>query len=329
MPGVFNDEEATSLLRERFAPKIVDQIFQSNPLFKTLYEGRSTFDGGRTLSHPVMYEGDIEGEGGEFDVSDETFSTETADAFNVSSFRWKAYQFPIKIHEIEIAEFGNSDARAINLLAARSQRAAMALSSRLGKHLFKEAGVGPKQIHSLNDAFAQANVYGGIDRSQASNSWWQTKQQEMHATTATALTLRKVHDTIEDCSEGAIRPTFGITDLATYSKIWDLALTNQRYGDTRRTVFLGFPAIEVDGVPIIRMKQADNDGSDGANTKRKIRFLNTDFWEFSTHSAYDFFVRPFRLVGNDGVVWVARIFWMGNVYTTAPRYNGELINILA
>lgn len=331
MPGYFSEDEATSLLRTKYAPKIQDTIFKSNALFATLYQQRSFFRGGRTLTHPLMYEADVEGEGGEFDISDETFGTSTADAFNTSSFRWRAYQYPIKVHEIELAEFGDDDTRAINLLASRSQRAAMALSSRLGKHLFKAIGTGPKQILSLNDAFGRTNVYGTIDRSNADNAHFLCKQVNMDpagTSTATTLTLRKVHDTIEEASEGQIRPKFGITDLQVYSKLWSLALTNQRYAATGQTTYLGFPAIQVDGIPIVKNKNADNDGLDGASEeRRKIRFLNTDYWEFVTHQNYDWYVRPFRLVGNDGVVWVARIFWFGNVYTVNPRYNSELINI--
>src|SRR3990167_8850933 len=279
MPGSFDEDEATSLLRTKFAPKIQDTIFKSNALFATLYQQRSFFRGGRTITHPLMYEADVEGEGGEFDVSDETFETSTADAFNTTSFRWRAYQYPIKVHEIELAEFGDDDTRAINLLSARSQRAAMALSSRLGKHLFKAIGTGPKQILSLNDAFGRTNTYGNIDRSNADNAWFLCKQVDMSAGagTATTLTLRKIHDAIEEATEGQIRPKFGITDLPTYSKIWSLALTNQRYQNTGRTTYLGFPAIEVDGVPIVKNKNADNDGPDSnSEEKRKIRVLNTE-----------------------------------------------------
>ena len=329
--ATFNDDEATALLRERFAPKIQDVVFQSNPLFASLYGQREFFDGGRTLSQPIMHEDDVDGEGGEFDISDESFDTTTSDAFNTASFRWRAYQMPIKIHEIEIAEFGSNDARAINLLSARSQRAAKALSSRLGKHLFKAAGTGPKQILSLNDAFSQTNTYGQIDRSQADNSFWLCPQVTMDTAStgnAQSMTLRKVHDAIEEATDGTERPKFGVTDVPTYNMLWGLAISNQRYRDTGQTAYLGFPAIEVDGVPILKNKNADNDGTDdNSETKRKIRFLNTDYWKFVTHQDYDFYVRPFRLAGNDGVVWIARIYWFGNVYTVNPRYNSELIMI--
>jgi hypothetical protein len=331
--ATFNDDEATSVLRERFAPKIQDVVFKSNPLFASLYAGREFFDGGRTLTQPIMYEDDVDGEGGEFDVSDESFDTTTAEAFNATSFRWRAYQYPIKIHEIELAEFGSSDARAINLLGSRSQRAGKALSSRLGKHLFKAIGTGPKQILSINDAFGRTNTYGGVDRSVTANSFWLCGQVDMDSTSsdvATALTLRGVHDAIEEGTDGQERPKFGVCDVPTYNTLWGLAQANQRYRDTGQTAYLGFPAISVDGVPIIKNKLADNDGLDtNSATRRKVRLFNTEYWKFVTHQDYDFYVRPFRLAGNDGVVWIARVFWFGNVYTVNPRYSSELVNILS
>ena len=331
--ATFNETEATSMLREIFAPKIVDTVFQSNPLFAELYRRRSHFAGGRTLSHPLMHETDVEGVGGEFDVTDQSFGTETAETFNKSQFTWRAYQYPVKVHMIELAEFSDSDAAAINLIGSRSQQAALSLSYRLGNHLFKEAGTGPKQILSLNDAFGRSNTYGQIDRSAAGNSFWQAKQDNMDSTggsTATALTLRGIHDTIENATEGQIRPTFGITDVEVYNKIWGLALSNQRYGDTGQTQYLGFPAFKVDGIPIIKSKLADDDGDDSAgNPKRKIRFLNVDFWHFASHRDYDFVVWPFRLREGDSPVWISRMFWFGNTYTDNPRFNSELINILS
>lgn len=322
---------ANGLMRTIFLPKIIDTVTKSNPLFLMMRARSETFAGGETFSQPIMFGEKVEGEGGSFGEDDTAFHSEPGEDAAAPNWNWVAYSQPIIVRMIELAKFANTDAAAVNLLQIRSQSAAMKMADRFGGHLYAQVGHNPKDILSVPDAFDDTIIYGGIDRAGAGNDFW--KAQHVYAGTAgtaTAITLRKVHDAIEAATQGTIRPDIGITSHAMFNRLWDLQMAKVRYADTDRLEYGGFTGIRIDGVPIFWDSHADDGGLDGSShTLERIRFFNMDYLHWTTHQDHNFTLRDLEHLDANSPVMLGHIFWFGQFYCDNPRYQSELLDCLS
>jgi hypothetical protein len=171
-----------------------------------------------------------------------------------------------------------------------------------------------------------------INRSSTGNDFWKAKHvyaDGSAGTTATAITLRMVHNAIEEATEGSIRPDIGLCDKALYNRIWELQMANMRYSDTAVLDYGGFTGVKVDGVPIFPDSHADNAGVDGsANTLRTLRFLNLDYIHWIGHDDFNFVATDLDFMSKTSPVLMSHILWFGQMYCDNPRYQSELLGCL-
>ena len=220
----------------------------------------------------------------------------------------------------------------MRLLRIRAQSAGMKMADRFGDHLYAPVGHDITDILSTVDIFDDTITYGGIDRAAAGNDFWKAKHVDAStdAVTATAITLRDVHDTIEEATEGNIRPDIGLTDKAAYNRIWELQMANMRYGDTDVVEYGGFTGIKVDGVPIFPDSHADNGGTDaGSNIRHTVRFYNLDYLHWVGHDDFNFVTTDLDFMSKTSPVLLSQIFWFGQFYCDNPRYQSELLRVLS
>jgi len=322
---------ANNLLRTVYLPKMIDTITQANPLFLMLKQKSETFDGGETFSQPIMYGEYADGEGGWFGADDDTLASEGGDDAAAPFWSWVATNQPIRLHMIEDAKFANTQAAAANLVGIRSESASMKLADRFGDALYAPVGHSVKQILSLPDMFDDTITYGGIDRAAAGNDFWKAKHVYAGtAGTATAITIDKVTEAIEEATQGSIRPDFGITDHNMWRRIKSLQQAKTTWNaDSAELKVGGYTGVKVDGVPIFWDSHADNGGLDGSNkTLRRIRFLNLNYIHMLAHRDYQFSLRDFDWLAADSPVMLAQMFWFGQFYTDNPRYQSELLDCL-
>jgi len=320
---------ANGLIRQLFLPKIIDTVTRSNPLFLMMRDRGERFEGGEMISTPIMYGEYQEGEGGSFGDEDDNMPSEAGDDAAAVSFDWASYAQPVRVTLRDLAKFASSEAAAVRLLRIRSQSAGMKMADRFGDHLYAPVGHDATDILSIPDIFDDTITYGMIDRAGAGNGFWKAKHVDASTdgTTSTAISLRKVHDTIEEATEGNIRPSIGITDQALYNRIWDLQMDKMRYTDKAVLDYGGFTGVVVDGVPIFKDSHADNGGVDGSsNTRHILRFLNLDFIHWIGHDDFNFVVTDLDFVNKMSVVLLSHILWFGQFYCDNPRYQAELIN---
>ncbi len=329
--ATFDLGRANGLIRTVYLPKIIDTVTNSNPLFLMMKDRGELFEGGETITTPIMYGEYVDGEGGSFGDTEDDLPSEAGEDAAATSFGWASYSQPVRITLRDLAKFASTDAGGIRLLRVRNQSAGMKMADRFGDHLYAAVGHDENDILSMNDLFSRTNTYGLIDRSASGNTFWLTQQvnaDPASTSTATAITLRKIHDAIEAATQGNIRPDIGLTDETMYNRAWELQMANMRYGDTGLLKYGGFTGVVVDGVPIFKDSHFDNDGSDGANTRHKIRFINLDFQHWLAHGDYNFAIRDLQFLDAASQVLLAQIFWFGQCYNDNPRYNSELINCL-
>ena len=323
---------ANGLLRTLFIPKLIDTVTQSNPLFLMMRERGETFDGGQTITTPIMYGEYAENEGGSFGDDDDDLLSESGDDAAGVSVEWASYSQPIKMRMREMAKFASSEASAVRLLRVRSQSASMKMADRFGDHLHAEVGHNTDDILSIEDIFDDTISYAGIDRAATGNDYWKAKHVDASGgtATATAITLRSVHDAIEEATEGPIRPHIGLTKKALYNRIWELQMDKVRYTDKAVVNYGGFTGVVVDGVPIGPDSHAGDDGVDGsAKTRHKVRFLNLDYIHWMSHGDYNFALREFDWMSAISQTLIAHILWFGQFYCDNPRYQSELTECLS
>jgi len=323
---------ANGLIRTVFLPKIIDTITQSNPLFLMMRDKGELFEGGETITTPIMYGEYAEGEGGSFGDTDDVLQSEAGEDAAGVAFDWASYSQPIRITIRDLAKFASSEAAAVRLLRIRAQSAGMKMADRFGDHLYAPVGHDITDILSTVDIFDDTITYGGIDRAAAGNDFWKAKHVDAStdAVTATAITLRDVHDTIEEATEGNIRPDIGLTDKAAYNRIWELQMANMRYGDTDVVEYGGFTGIKVDGVPIFPDSHADNGGTDaGSNIRHTVRFYNLDYLHWVGHDDFNFVTTDLDFMSKTSPVLLSQIFWFGQFYCDNPRYQSELLRVLS
>ena len=322
---------ANGLLRTIFTPKIIDTVTQSNPLFLMMRDRGEQFEGGETITTPIMFGEYGEGEGGSFGDTDDELPSEAGDDAAGVAFQWASYAQPIRITLRELAKCASSEASAVRLLRIRSQSAAMKMSDRFGDHVYAPVGHATENIHSVPDIFDDTITYGGINRSSTGNDFWKAK----HVTagtpgTATAITLRMVHNAIEEATEGTIRPHIGLTTKSLYNRIWELQMANMRYADTAVVEYGGFTGVKVDGVPIFPDSHADTGGVDGsAKTLERVRFLNLDYMHWVSHGDFNFANTPLDYISKISPVLMSHILWFGQLYCDNPRYQSELLDCLS
>ena len=322
---------ANGLLRTVYLPKIIDTVTTSNPLFLMMRDRGEKFEGGETISTPIMYGEYAEGEGGSFGDTDDDLASEAGDDAAAVSFDWASYNQPIRINIRELAKYASSEAAAIRLLRIRSQSAGMKMAARFGDHLYASVGHDSDDILSVPDIFDDTITYGLINRSSTGNDFWKAKHVLAGtAGTATAITLRKVHDAIEEATEGNIRPDIGLTSKALYNRIWELQMANMRYSDTALLEYGGFTGVKVDGIPIFPDSHADDGGLDGSSkTLEKVRFFNLGYCHWMGHSDFNFVTTDLDFMSKTSPVLLSQILWFGQFYCDNPRYQSELYDCLS
>ena len=122
------------------------------------------------------------------------------------------------------------------------------------------------------------------------------------------------------CSKNNKHPDMIITTQAVYNSIWGKMTPQQRYAQSTAHVDLraiGFSGIEFNDAMII----VEDDLDTGL-----LFLLNTDYLEFVVHSDRNMDWQDF-MTHLDEDAKTGRFYWMGNLLSTAPRYEGQIQDI--
>lgn len=193
---------ATTL--QHYRKKLEDVIFGSNPLLYILKQAGIESQNGRTIVQPLMFAGTTTFSS----YSDtDTFPTPLREGVTASEYPWKGYAQPIFFTGPEMAQNSGPE-QAISLLKTRIQQAERTMSRELNIDLFLDGtGNGGKDFMGLAGVIANGNVYGGIDRADALNAWWDANVVAVGG----ALTLTNLRKNFNDNTEGNEAPTHILT----------------------------------------------------------------------------------------------------------------------
>jgi len=289
-----NYDYMTATTREKFIPKVQDNIYNSSALLKTLFiDGRvkEYLKGGRKIVEPLRYA--KMGASGTYSGWD-VFDVTPPDNLTASEYTWGNYYASIAISgDDEDQNMG--DAQVVNLLSERTQEAEDKLKDDLTTDIY--SGTGSKGIIGLDEAVG-TGTYGGI--AGGTYSWWQAGASSTAHTRAQLIDSTDTTHFINILFQAADRSCLHKNEvpnlIVTTPLIWDIYESTlqaiARYPKTDRGRMIadaGFDVLEWRSRPILK---------DELCPAGYVYFLNTNFIKIYVHPQKNFKFTGFKVPTN-------------------------------
>lgn len=306
MPLTYDQLSAITL--RKIVPKMVDNIFDSNPLLQRLKKKCYTsIDGGTSISQPLNY---AQVSASDWYSGADTLNTTDNDIITAAEYNWKQIYANISINRLD--ELKNSgDSAKLNLVKQKSQIAEKTIMDQMGTGVYN-SGSNAKAIGGLRLILSTSNTVGGI--AQSSYSWWQAQVDS--STTTLSIAAMQSRDTL--CTIGNDMPTVVMTTRSLYNSYYALLQPQQRFTDSE-TAKGGFSALMFNGKPVI---------ADSHCPASHMMFLNEDYLNLYYHPDEDFRFEPFQKPINQNVR-VAKIYWAGAFGSSNNRMHGLMSALTA
>lgn len=301
-------DQLSAITLKKIVPKLVDNIFDSNPLLQRAKKKFYTsVDGGTSILQPLNY---AQSASGDWFSGSDVLNLADTDVMTSAEYAWKQIYEPISITRSD--ELKNAgDSGKLKLVKNKTMIAEKSIMDKMGTGLYN-AGSNTKAIGGLRLILSTSNSVGGI--SQSTYSWWQA-QVDSSTTTLTIAAMQSRHNL---CSIGSDQPTVIMTTRSLYNSYYALLQPQQRFTDSE-TAKGGFDALMFNGIPVI---------SDSHCPASHMMFLNEDYLNLYYHPQEDFRFEPFQQPVNQAVK-VAKIYWMGALGSSNNRMHGLMSALTA
>jgi len=302
-------DQLTAITQRYIAPKIYDNIFDSNPLLKRMLASGQykSVSGGTSIDLPLNYAQTTAN--GWYSGAD-SLDTSENEQLTVARYDWKSLFAGITITEEDELKNGGS-AGVLKLLASKAQIAEKTIKDALGTGLYSD-GTTAKSIIGLRDIIAVDQTVGGI--AQSTNSWW----QGIVDSTSTTLTIAAMNTVFENASIDSEKPTVAVGTRTNYTRYYNLLQPQQRFTDSE-TAKGGFVNLMFNSVPFI---------SDSHVPSQHLFFLNEKHLWLCYHPERNFSTESFQKPLN-AQVKVSRILWMGAFGSSNNRLHGKMSGLTA
>lgn len=299
--------EATASTERWFAPKVVDQIFNSNPIAMMLKRDAKTLSGGESLELPSIY---AKGDGEWFREWD-TYSAAHIEQIGAGRLDWKLYTVPVVLSHLQLLKNGESRERRFDLAKQKNLIAAKTAADDLGIALFSTTNAATDmEIDSLDRAVsAGTTIYAGITRETSGDKL--TWAANVDGTTTT-LTLAAMQTLWGDCQEGDEHTTLIAATQVNFNRYWNLLTPIQRLGSELMGK-AGFQSLLFNGVPVV---------VDSHIAANYMYFFNMNHIQLVAHKLA-FYTFEKAVMPTNQWVHIGRYYFVGNVPCYAPRYQGK------
>jgi hypothetical protein len=222
----------------RKTPKLIDMVFQNDPLLAYLkLNVREDFDGGRFIGENFYYNGLIGGsylQGKEFDITEPQIEQQLQ--FNV-----KFFQVNVTLSKEDIQVINKGPNAAFKLIESRMTNAYMSIGAHMAIGLYLN-GINanytpnwnglPEALNDNSTASYDGNTYstyGTITRGGAVGS----VLNSVPVNVAGTIEYNTLEETFSSASYGAIEPNIGVTTVLAYSYIKEKFQTQQRFNEVQ------------------------------------------------------------------------------------------------
>ena len=288
--GNSNFDEILSTTLKNYVPKLTDNIFSARPLFYALTNGQTIrrVSGGAKIVVPVIY--GTNSTAGSYSGTD-TISVTAQTGISAAEYDWKQYAATVTINGIEEAK-NNGEAQIIDLLEGKIFQTQETIIENMNTMLFGNGtGNSSKDWLGLSALVGSTGSPGGIDATDADNSWWRSAVTNQGSA---AITIASMATLYNNCSVGNDQPTIIITGQNQY-EAYEALLTDQiRYTDTDMADS-GFQNLLFKGAPITFDGTLAGEG--------KLYMLNTKYLQLVAHSDVWFKPTPFVRPTNQDAVF--------------------------
>lgn len=313
----------TALSRRHIMPMIVDNVYNSNPLFFRLYKAnKRIIQGGTQIEVPLMYRRFTAG--GPYQGYD-TLTVAPEDTVKNGAWDWKQQYVTVAVDGLTLIKTDSPDSVA-NYLKFYFAQAEMEMAENLAEGLWSD-GTNPKQIDGLEAAVDDGGVattYAGLTRS---TNTFLNSQDDSTTATLTATALQSLFGNV---AEGGRHPTVIGSRQEQYNRFWALNALNQDFpsqpaGSDVQLASAGFTNQLFNGVPWI----VDSHVFDGPNANNSaIVMLNEDYLYMAVSPRADFYLTPFQEPVNQDAM-VAKMLWAGNLILPNTQRQGKMSNVSA
>jgi hypothetical protein len=301
-------DQVSGITEKVFVPKLVDNIFDSNPLLKRLKEkSYEKLSGGTSIMVPLQYA--ALSASGWYSGAD-TLSTADNENISAAEYQWRQIYANISITRKD--ELMNSgDAQKVSLVKSKMQAAEKTMMDTMGTALFND-GTTVNALVGLRAIVSASSTVGGI--AQSTNSWW-AGQVDSSTTTFSIAALQAQYNA---CSVDNDAPTVIIGTRANYNRYYGALQPQQRFQDSESAKG-GFSSLMFNGTPFL---------SDSHCPSNHIFLLNEKYLSLFAHKDEDFRMEPFVKPINQNVR-SGKIYWMGALGSSNNRLHGKLSAVAA
>lgn len=301
-------DQISAITEKKFIPKLVDNIFDSNPLLQRLKKkSYERVDGGTSIMQPLNY---AQASAVEWYSGADTLNTTDNDVITAAEYQWKQQHGAIILNRMD--ELKNSgDAAKLKFVKQKTQIVEQSMKDAMGTGLYS-SGSNTKSINGLRVLVSASNTVGGI--SQSTYSWWAAQTDS----SSTVVAMSALQTMFNRCSIGSDSPTVGMSTRAIYNLYYALLQPQQRFTDSE-TAKGGFSSLMFNGIPLI---------VDSHCPSASLYFLNEKYLHLYYHPQEDFRFEPFQKPINQNVQ-VGHIYWAGNFGSSNNRMQGVLSALAA
>ena len=311
--GNSNFDEILSTTLKNYVPKLTDNIFSARPLFYALTNGQTIrrISGGAKIVVPVIY--GTNSTAGSYSGTD-TIDTTAQTGISAAEYDWKQYAATVTISGVEEAK-NNGEAQIIDLLEGKIFQTQETIIENMNTMLFGNGtGNSNKDWLGLNALVGSTGSPGGIDATDADNSWWRSAVTNQGSA---AITLASMATLYNNCSVGNDQPTIGITGQNQYEAYEALLVDQIRYTDTDMADG-GFQNLLFKGCPLTFDGTLAGEG--------KLFLLNTKYLQLVAHSDVWFKPTPFVRPTNQDAVY-SQLLCYGELTTSNRARQGFMYGI--
>lgn len=300
----------------------VDQIFQARPLaFFLNREGQIIKIGGGVKIQEALV-GATNGNTQSYSGSDSLAIAETEEVTS-ALYDWKQLASTVTVNGLEEAQNAGEEA-FLDLLNVKIEVARESVVAKMNT-MFHADGTGNsgKDMDGLANLIAQnATAVGGIDPSDADNTWWQSQLHDatdsgaFAHTSSTVIDRQMLTNVYNDASVGGDTPKFALTTQILHEHYESLLQANVRHMDAS-LADAGFQAIEFKGKPIV----FDEEMPTGS-----FYWINPKYLRLKVHKNRYFKAGPF-IQPNDQDIRTMKLLTYGNLTINSRRHQGVITGL--
>lgn len=295
-------DQISAITQKKFIPKMVDNIFDSDPLLQRLKKkSYKAVNGGTEIVQPLLYAQLTSA--GWYQGAD-TLLTSDNDTFTAAKYTWKQAYANITVSGRD-ERINSGDAQMVDFVKSKTMLAEKTLIDILSDGIYSD-GTNSKSIVGLQDICDTSSTIGGI--SQSSYSWWQAYLNSSDTTLSLSV-LQTMDTTLSKNNEG---PTVYMATRANYNRYYALLQPQQRFMD-EETAKGGFSSLMFNGKPFIAGSKVPTNN---------VFALNEAYLHLYYHPKCDMLFVPFERPNNQDVR-VAKVLWMGALGSSNNRMHGR------